>query len=95
MKLNSSVRVNPMCKVKEKKLKIYIYFRKDLKTCNDFVSLHSVERLFHTFAPLYEKLFCPTVDFLKGSLKFMEMVDTRILVTAEVISIYLLTYLAL
>ena len=37
--------------------------------CNDLVSLDSVERLFHTLAPPYEKLFCPTVDFLKGSLK--------------------------
>ena len=36
---------------------------------NDLVSLHSVERLFHNLASLYEKLFCTTVDFLKGSLK--------------------------
>ena len=54
---------------KENKLKIYIFFEKDFKTCSDVVSLHSVERLFHTLAPLYEKLFCPIVDFLKGSLK--------------------------
>ena len=53
---------------KENKLKIYIFFKKDLKTCSDVVSLHSVERLFHTLAPLYEKLFCPTVDFSKEAL---------------------------
>ena len=40
-----------------------------MKTRNDLVSLHSVERLFHILAPLYGKLFCPAVDFLKGSLK--------------------------
>ena len=54
---------------KEKKVKIYIYFKKDLKTCNDFVSLYSIERLFHTLAPLYQKLFCSTAGFLKRSLK--------------------------
>ena len=36
--------------------------------CNDLVSLHSVQRLFYTLAPLYDNLLCPTV-FLKGSLK--------------------------
>ena len=59
-----------MCKIKkDNKLKIYIFFKKDLKTCSDVDSLHSVERLFHTLAPLYEKRFCPKVDFLQGSLK--------------------------
>ena len=54
---------------RKKKQKIFIYFKKGLKTCNNLVSLHSVEKLFHTFGPLYEKYFYPTVDFLKGSLK--------------------------
>ena len=40
-----------------------------MKSRNDLVSLHSVERLVHILAPLYERLFCPAVDFLKGSLK--------------------------
>ena len=53
----------------QRKLKIYNYSRKDLKMRNDLVSLRSVDRLFHTLASLYENLFCPTVDFLKGSLK--------------------------
>ena len=46
--------------------------------CKDLVSLHSVERLFHTLAPLYEKLFSPTVDFLNGSLKSVVVFPTLI-----------------
>ena len=67
-------------KSKKTKLKIYNYFRKDSKMCNDLVSLHSVERLFYTLAPLYQKLFCRTVDFLNGSFKSVVVCYTCILV---------------
>ena len=48
----------------------------DLKTPRDRGFSLSVEKPFHTLAPLYEKIFCPTVDFHKGSLKSVTVFRT-------------------
>ena len=62
----NSLKIFPKC---PRKVKTKNHFKLDLKLPIDNTCLFLVEELVHTLAPLYEKLYCPTVDFLLGTLK--------------------------
>ena len=64
-------------------MKTLSYFRNDSKPRDDAASLHLAERIFYILASLYEKLFYPIANFLKGSLMTVAVLRRARSVTCE------------